>query len=159
MKTIIFALNALAILFCSSMARSEELLSLKFGFVTPVTVPGAVKGGLKAIIGNPKIVDFTLGPNNVFWFVGLCPGTTNIIVSDPDNGAEIYRATIQVGGREITQYILPMTASGVITRVFRSDLGYTSLGASQQGASQQASGESCVTEAPTRSTTEQEKIK
>ena len=145
------------------MARSEEFLSMKPGFVMPVTVPGA-KGGLKTIIGNPKIVDFTLGPNNVFWFVGLCPGTTNIIMSDPENGAEVFRATIQVSGREITQYILPMAARGVITRVFRSDLGYTSLGASQpaasqQGASQQASSESCTAEVPIRNTTEQEKIK
>lgn len=82
MKIILVVLNAIALLSCASMSRADELLKMKPGMATMVRIPGAEKGDMKAIVGDPKIADVAFGPNNVFWFIGKKPGTTNIIVLD-----------------------------------------------------------------------------
>jgi hypothetical protein len=135
MKKVIFVvLNAIALLSCASMSRADEVLRMKPGIATMVRVPGAEKGDMKAIVGNPDIADVTFGPNNAFWFVGKKPGTTNIIVLNSVTGADAYKATIEVGPEPpaappdktkiITMYILPKNIKdSLITREFYCDPG------------------------------------
>ena len=89
---------AIAALSFVSAARSEDLLKLAPGFARSVVVPGAVTGNFSAIIGDPKVADFTYGPKNTFWFVGLKEGTTNVLVLNKDTGDEMYNARIEIGG-------------------------------------------------------------
>lgn len=97
-QTIRFAVTALASLSLMSAARSEEVLKLIPGFAKSVVVPNAASGNFTAIIGDPKVADFTYGPRNTFWFIGLKEGTTNVLVLNKDTGAEMYNARIEIGG-------------------------------------------------------------
>ncbi len=91
------ALVLLTLLIPASVARGDEVLELRSGFATTVQMPRDVTGA-KVVVGDPKIADVTFGPQNRFIFVGLKEGTTNVIVLDPNNGAEIYKANLHVGG-------------------------------------------------------------
>ena len=107
LKKIFFALSALALLACTSGARSAEVLKILPGFALIVKVPGADKGKVTAIVGDPEIADFTYGPQNRFMIIGKAVGATNIVVLDDGSGDEIYNATVQVGaglGMNVTVY-------------------------------------------------------
>ena len=108
LKRIFFALSALTLLACTSGASSAEVLKILPGFALIVKVPGADTGKVTAIVGNPKIADFTYGPQNRFMIIGKAVGATNIVVLDNGSGDEIYNATVQVGtgrGVNITVYV------------------------------------------------------
>ena len=92
---------ALASLTWMSASSGEQVLKLTPGFAKSVTVDGAAAGKVTSIIGDPKVADVTFGPKNTFWFVGLIPGATNIIVLNNDTGNEVYSARIEVD--DVTQ--------------------------------------------------------
>ena len=103
LQKLFVGLNALALLAFTSMAHGDEVLKILPGYARVVKVPGATsKGNFTAIIGDPKVADFTYGPKNTFMFIGKTAGTTNIVVISNDSGTEIYNATILVGtGKEV----------------------------------------------------------
>jgi len=96
-QTLGLAAIALVSLNLMSAARGEEVLKLIPGFARSVVVPNSAIGNFTAIIGDPKVADFTYGPRNTFWFVGLKEGATNVIVLNKDTGAEMYNARIEIG--------------------------------------------------------------
>ena len=76
-------------------ARSDEVLHLTPGRAVNVKVPGT--DNYLGLVGDPETADVFFGPKNNFIFVGKKDGVTNIVVIDKDNGAEMYKATLEVG--------------------------------------------------------------
>lgn len=85
-------LVSLAFGIASPRAQTAKTIKLGAGFSETLKLNRPAKA---ISIGDPKIADATVGAGNTIVLTGKAPGTTNLIALDQD-GAEVFRATIQV---------------------------------------------------------------